>query len=339
MKDRPSKEYLIQNCEDVMKRMMKDILRMRPKDVKEYMWVWIGIDLGIDMRRISDYREEMEIEVLTGDSNKEIPPALESTPAVKEEQEEDSMNEEDDEEHHLVLAKLERKKQQRKERNIGRSGVSAEVYGKNNQKEKFVPRVIPKSEAVKERIQRQLQRSFMFMNLEKEEKEIVLDAMDEKKYSSGEVVIQQGDDGDNLYLVDSGKLECSKLFDTWTTPKFLRNYVEGESFGELSLLYNTKRAATIKALEDSVLFTLDRGTFSNIVKEASMKKRERFEEFLSKVELLSGLGSYDRNKICDVLQTEEFEAGKEVIVEGEVGDKFFLIEKGSVQVYKMIGIV
>jgi CRP-like cAMP-binding protein len=64
-------------------------------------------------------------------------------------------------------------------------------------------------------------------------------------------------------------------------------YREGESFGELALLYNAPRQASIKAAEDSVLWSLDRNTFNNIVKEAAMlliykAKRERdMKNFLS----------------------------------------------------------
>jgi len=57
----------------------------------------------------------------------------------------------------------------------------------------------------------------------------------------------------------------------------LKTYKAGESFGELSLLYNAPRAATIKATSKSVCFALDRATFNNIVKDASVKKREKFE--------------------------------------------------------------
>lgn len=83
-----------------------------------------------------------------------------------------------------------------------------------------------------------------------------------------------------------------------------------------------------------MLYALDRATFTNIVKEASMKRRERFETFLSKVELLADLDSYERGKICDVLETEYFENGKDIIKQGEKGDKFFLIEEGEAVAFK-----
>jgi len=49
-------------------------------------------------------------------------------------------------------------------------------------------------------------------------------------------------------------------------PTFLKNYVPGEAFGELALLYNAPRAATITSLENSKLYSLDRNTFNCIVK-------------------------------------------------------------------------
>lgn len=79
-------------------------------------------------------------------------------------------------------------------------------------------------------------------------------------------------------------------------------YKSGESFGELSLLYNVPRAASITALEDCVLYKLDRDTFNNIVKDAAMRRREMYEEFLKKVPLLKDLDNYERVQISDAFK-------------------------------------
>lgn len=105
--------------------------------------------------------------------------------------------------------------------------------------------------------------------------------MDERRYAQGETVIQQGDDGSELFVVESGTLSCSKVFKGNTDATFLKKYEAGEAFGELALLYNSPRAATIIADTESLLWCLDRETFNYIVKDASHKKREKYENFLA----------------------------------------------------------
>ena len=72
-----------------------------------------------------------------------------------------------------------------------------------------------------------------------------------------------------MYVLESGSLECTKVFKKGDPPTKLKVYVPGEGFGELALLYNAPRAATITATEASVVWKLDRGTFNHIVKDAA----------------------------------------------------------------------
>ena len=104
----------------------------------------------------------------------------------------------------------------------------------------------------------------MFKYLEKEEMQIVINAMDEKIYTSGDQVITQGDDGNELYVIYKGNLNCTKTYPGKKDEVFLKKYEDGEVFGELCLLYNTPRAASIKCITDCILFSLDRETFNHI---------------------------------------------------------------------------
>lgn len=85
-----------------------------------------------------------------------------------------------------------------------------------------------------------------------------------------EIVINQDDVGDCLYIVENGELDCYKRFVNGENPKLVKTYIPGDSFGELALLYNSPRAATIKTRTKCILWSLDRDTFNNIVKDASM---------------------------------------------------------------------
>lgn len=117
-------------------------------------------------------------------------------------------------------------------------------------------------------------------------------------------------------------------------PTYLKEYGPGEAFGELALLYNAPRAATIKATSSCILFALDRSTFNHVVKDASVRKRNRYEKFLSEVELLDTMDPYERSKIADVIKSKKFKQGDYVIREGDKGDTFYFIESGEAHATK-----
>ena len=102
---------------------------------------------------------------------------------------------------------------------------------------------------------------------------IIIDAIVPKKKKAGDIIIEQGDDGDNFYVIEKGTLKCTKRFGNDENETYLKTYQPGESFGELALLYNAPRAATITANEEVVLWSLDRKTFNHILKGAIIKKR------------------------------------------------------------------
>ena len=217
----------------------------------------------------------------------------------------------------------EMKKRQAKKKG-NRTSVSAEVYGIHNVKKPYVPRVIPKTEQQIERIKARCMQSFIFNSLEDKELKTVIDSFEEKKYTAGQPVITQGEEGDVLYLVDSGELTCEKVFKAGDPPTYLKTYNPGESFGELALLYNAPRAATIKAKTDAVCWALDRECFNNIVKDAAMKKREKYENTLKKVELLKSIDPYELGQICDALKSSNYKAGDVIIKQNEQGDVFYI---------------
>ena len=201
----------------------------------------------------------------------------------KETQKDDNQSESDDEddvdpELDNIVTKINTNPQMKKMSLIPRSAVSAEVYGQFHKKESFVAKIVPKSQEQIRRIKSSVIHSFLFGNLEQKDLEVVINAMEEKVFKKGENIINQGEKGDCLYFVEEGNLKCYKKFQGESEPKLVKEYQPGDSFGELALLYNAPRAATITAESDKVItWVLDRETFNHIVKEAAQKKERNMK--------------------------------------------------------------
>ena len=258
--------------------------------------------------------------------------------SAKEEVQSES-DEEDDVDPELddMIKKINANPQMKKMSLIPRSAVSAEVYGQFHKKESFVAKVVPKTQEQIQRIKSSVIHSFLFGNLEQKDLEVVINAMEEKVYKKGDNIINQGEKGDCLYFVEEGKLNCYKKFSGENEPKLVKEYQSGDAFGELALLYNAPRAATITAESDKVItWVLDRETFNHIVKGAAQKKREKYENFLKNVEILGSIDSYELMQICDALKTASFKKGDYIIKEGEMGDVFYILEEGECEATKTL---
>lgn len=325
-----NRRYLEEKVQVYLKAIAVDLLRNKPENVLEFITNWchtrgVEIQQGLaqpaqqDTTVINKAEKRVQIasEVNIKESYNNLP---------ESDDDENDYFEEDSE----AMRDFEKRKSTLKKKNA----ISAEVYVQGNAKD-FVPRVIPKTDEQKLKIRSTLMHNFIFNSLDEKQQDIVIDSMEVKTYHEGDIVIKQGDDGFELYIVGTGQLKCTQSRGDSEEDHFLKNYQPGEVFGELALMYNAPRAATIVAIEASELYSLDRETFNNIVKVNAIKQRERYEDFLQKIEILKDLNDYEKAKICDCLKTERFVKGDKIIQENEVGDKFYLIEEGTADAFKL----
>uniref|UniRef100_F7D8A6 cAMP-dependent protein kinase type II-alpha regulatory subunit n=1 Tax=Monodelphis domestica TaxID=13616 RepID=F7D8A6_MONDO len=193
------------------------------------------------------------------------------------------------------------------------------------------PKVIhPKSDEQRSRLQEACKDILLFKNLDQEQLSEVLDAMFERIVVSEEHVIDQGDDGDNFYVIERGKYD---ILVTKENQSFrVGQYDNRGSFGELALMYNTPRAATIVAITEGSLWGLDRITFRRIILKNNAKKRKMFESFIESVPLLKSLEVSERMKIVDVIGEKNYKDGEQIIAQGDKAESFYIVESGEVKI-------
>ncbi|XP_014057803.1 cAMP-dependent protein kinase type I-alpha regulatory subunit isoform X1 [Salmo salar] len=186
--------------------------------------------------------------------------------------------------------------------------------------------VIPKDYKTMAALAKAIEKNVLFAHLDDNERSDIFDAMFSVTYIAGETVIQQGDEGDNFYVIDQGEM------DVYVNNEWVTNIGEGGSFGELALIYGTPRAATVRAKSNVKLWGIDRDSYRRILMGSTLRKRKMYEEFLSKVSILESLDKWERLTVADALETVQFEDGQEIVVQGEPGDEFFIILEGSAAV-------
>ncbi|XP_049554706.1 cAMP-dependent protein kinase type I-beta regulatory subunit isoform X2 [Orcinus orca] len=199
-----------------------------------------------------------------------------------------------------------------------RGGVSAEVYTEEDAVS-YVRKVIPKDYKTMTALAKAISKNVLFAHLDDNERSDIFDAMFPVMHIAGETVIQQGDEGDNFYVIDQGEV------DVYVSGEWVTSISEGGSFGELALIYGTPRAATVKAKTDLKLWGIDRDSYRRILMGSTLRKRRMYEEFLSKVSILESLEKWERLTVADALEPVQFEDGEKIVVQGEPGDDFFII--------------
>jgi len=211
-----------------------------------------------------------------------------------------------------------------------RGGVSAEVYTEDDAAT-YVKKVIPKDAATMAALGKAIAKSVIFSHLDDNERADIFDAMFVSTFAADEVIMKQGDEGDNFYVIDTGNIGI------YVNDNHVGSLGEGGSFGELALIYGTPRAATIKAKVDVKLWGLDRNSYRRILMGSTIRKRKQYEEFLGKVPILASLEDWERLTVADALEPIQFDDGQEVIRQGEPGEDFFIIVEGSAVVRQKIG--
>ena len=149
---------------------------------------------------------------------------------------------------------------------------------------------------------------------------------------AGRTVITAGSTGDRFYLVRSGRLQAVAV-----DGAVLGLISAGDGFGELALLDGTPRTATVQALEDCELWSLDRPHFQRWIRDryeiaARIRADLGARTALAALPFFRDLEGRELDAIAARLQARRYEAGDVVVQAGESGGGYYLIRDGAADV-------
>ncbi len=161
-------------------------------------------------------------------------------------------------------------------------------------------------------------------------------------YQPGASIIRQGETGDKFYILVEGQADV--LVEAAGGGQVLVNQLgPGNYFGEMALLGDGIRAATVKAAgeAESRVVALDNNAFNQLVSDS----RQLHDELIQIVEqrrkanevralsAMQGTPGGDLTVMAKGSKRRTFPAGQEIIRQGELGRSFYIIEDGKVDVF------
>ncbi|XP_056326786.1 cGMP-dependent protein kinase 1a isoform X2 [Danio aesculapii] len=202
-------------------------------------------------------------------------------------------------------------------------GISAEPQTHQDLSNQSFRRVA-KSDRSKDLIKAAILDNDFMKNLEMSQIQEIVDCMYPVDYDKNSCIIKEGDVGSLVYVMEDGKVEVTK------EGLKLCTMGPGKVFGELAILYNCTRTATVRTVTSVKLWAIDRQCFQTIMMRTGLIKHAEYMELLKSVLTFRGLPEEILSKLADVLEETHYEDGNYIIRQGARGDTFFIISKGKV---------
>eukprot|EP00585_Thalassiosira_rotula_P002035 CAMPEP_0196143800 /NCGR_PEP_ID=MMETSP0910-20130528/13719_1 /TAXON_ID=49265 /ORGANISM="Thalassiosira rotula, Strain GSO102" /LENGTH=763 /DNA_ID=CAMNT_0041405287 /DNA_START=117 /DNA_END=2408 /DNA_ORIENTATION=- len=207
-----------------------------------------------------------------------------------------------------------------------------------------------KTEEIRSLIFDAIKPNVLFENETKAEMLQIIDVFKPQEFKKGDVVIQQGDEGSEFYVVESGNLSIQiavKGKDGEESQVHGGNYGRGGAFGEIALIFDTPRAATIKATSDCRLWSIERKTYRSVIQQLRYEEHKEKNAFIKKC-MVNGkkfTEVFDGGQIEDLTiatKVDSYKKGEVILREGQMGDTFYIVKSGKIETYatgrnKMLG--
>eukprot|EP00854_Cymbomonas_tetramitiformis_P013461 gene13461-15908_t len=155
----------------------------------------------------------------------------------------------------------------------------------------------------------------------------LIGSMTKMEVAAGGKIIEEGaHSGDKFYVVEKGSCAIKKK------EKEVGTLQAGFGFGELALLYNCPRNATVEATEACILWVLDQAVYNALKRTHAEKLLKEKMELVDSVPSFKVITGEHRAQLADSLEPMTFQENEFIVREGEVGDRFYIVQVGEVAV-------
>ena len=186
----------------------------------------------------------------------------------------------------------------------------------------------PKTKQDRSTIQVVLSKHFIFTSLPDEYLLILINTMKFYRLPANELVFEQNQPAMHFFVLATG------LLDVVVNGRSVNTIKPGEGFGELALLHDTPRSATIKTLQPCALWAVDRISFRKMLQAVNAHNYEENKAFINSIGLFSALTNSQKEALLNALATHKFAVGHRIVNEGDPGDLFYIIKDGVVSCTK-----
>jgi CRP-like cAMP-binding protein len=177
----------------------------------------------------------------------------------------------------------------------------------------------------------------LFAGLDRESLERATARVATLAFEPGQVIIREGDTADRFYMLADGEVEVLLGADG-PASRVVARLGRGDYFGEIGLLQNVARTATVRAVSPVTALALDRETFLEIVADNDLTAAEIdrvVRRRLVSSHLAAALPRLDHAGLARVLprvQTHRVPAGDVIVRQGDAADHFYVVTRGRVEV-------
>jgi len=200
------------------------------------------------------------------------------------------------------------------------------VVNDNEEEKKDSSKVVDKTDKQVKWLLKSVEKNILFTNLDRKVKLGVIATMYQETVKVGTVLIKQGDvKAQTFYVIDSGSFAVHVDGEQVTTLK------EGQCFGELALIHDAPRAATVVAAEDSIIWTMRRNAFRRNVRAAKKQGHLHRVHLLRQVKQFKSLTKRQLGTLSGAFIERTYKNNDVVIKQDEIGESFFVVKSGEVK--------